>query len=569
MDTYNQFICGNDGDALEIRNDATSGVYQPAQWLIDWATGGKNDAGVAVNGYTALTHCPLWQGVNIIAGDFGQTPVRLLRNDFDEQKKHPSWNLLRVSPNQLQTPSVWKETMMQWALIWGNGVSWIRRQGSRPVELIPLRPDCLWHQVMAFEDQEILLYHYKSPYPAGAGGKMYTFFPDDVVHLQGITGDGVWGYPLWQIARNTIGHGLALEKHGNKQFSNGARPSGVLQHPAKLSPDARAELRKDWNAIHGGPDNAGKIAILWEGMQFQAMSNTNVEADWIEAKRMGVYEAASLLNLPPHKLGALQDSSVRANLEEQNADYVNRTLSRWYTRADEEYRRKLLTTKEWQSDEFEFKHDVDSFLKGDLDTLTTVADRCVKATLMNPNEGRHMLGLPPYKGGEKYGSPAINPSAANENSPSSAGKTPKTAPNKPQNVENAHRDMLFDQLLAVLENESSRLRHAASSARLFVQWLDEFYLGNGGDIAPKFVSIANSIMGKSVSACTSIGMNVDKSLALEKYAKHRHSVLLDACSDVTKPELPAAIEKLINSEPELVAQGILATALGGPSWESE
>lgn len=529
MEAYNQFICGNDGDALEIRNDATSGIYQPAQWLVDWATGGKNDAGVAVNGYTALTHCPLWQGVNIIAGDFGQTPVRLLRNEFDEQRKHPSWNLLRVAPNELQSPSVWKETMMQWALIWGNGVSWIRRQGSRPVELIPLRPDCLWHQVLSFEGQKILLYHYRSPYPNSM--EQYTFFPDEVLHFQGLTSDGVWGYPLWQIARNTIGHGLALEKHGNKQFSNGARPAGVLKHPGKMSKEARDNLRTEWNAIHAGADNAGKIAILWEAMEFQAMSNSNVESDWIEAKRMGVYEAASLLNLPPHKLGALQDSSVRANLEEQNADYVNRTLNRWYTRADEEYKRKLLTDQEWKSDEFCYKHDVDAFMKGDMDTLTTVADRCVKATLMNPNEGRKLIGLPPYEGGEKYGSPAINPNSNNENSPSSAGKTPKTPPNGPNAGETKSK------LANAIDNEAAMLRAAAKSKKNFIGWLDAFYgrpghRGSVTDIFDKWLP-ENSLPKPKMRRLAG---------RLNSWAYARRESLLDL-SSVTKADgLAAAVE---------------------------
>lgn len=553
-DYTNQYFAGNNGDALEIRNEATSGLRNPADWFVDWATGGGSDAGVAVNGYTALTHCPLWQAVNIIAGDFGQTPVRLLRNEFDEQRNHPSWNLLRVAPNQLQTPSVWKETMMQWALIWGNGVSWIRRQGLKPVELIPLRPDCLWHEVIAFEDQQIVLYHYHGPY---RHSPQYTFFPDEVVHFQGLTSDGIWGYPLWQIARNTIGQGLALEKHGNKQFANGARPSGVLKHPGKMSPEGRANLRSEWNSIHQGSNNSGKVAILWEAMEFQQMQLSNVDAQWIEAKKVGVYEAAALLNLPPHKLGAMEDSSSRANLEEQNADYVGRTLARHYNRADEEYRRKLLTDKEWRSDTFQYKHDADAFLKGDIDTLSTVADRLVKAELANRNEGRRLLGMPPYPGGEKFGSPAINPQ---QQRPEDGKESPDNG--RPRNqVENAHKDLLYDRILHLLECEDTRVRHAAKSVKNFVAWLDDFYFGG------KFGSLCESAMATSIAASQSAGVNIEHTVPLNRYAKHRHAALLEACSDVTAAELPAAIDKLLDSDRESVAQGLLATSLGGMQWD--
>ena len=549
------------GDAFEVTNLGTSGNAHPAAWFLDWATGGiRSDSGVAVNGYTALTHCPLWQGVNIIAGDIGQVPIRLLKNKFDEQRNHPAWNLLRVRPNELQTPSVWKETIVQWSLLWGNGVSWIQRRGARPNGLIPLRPDCLWPELIAWEDQQVMLYHYISI----TTGRQYTFFPWDVVHIQGLTGDGMWGYPLHQIAQNTIGHGLALEKHGNKNFSNGARPSGVLEHPSKLSKEAIANLRSEWNSVHEGPENSGKIAILWEAMKFNPISMTNIDAQWLDAKKLNRVDCASLLNLPAHKLNALEDSSVRANLEEQNADYAQRTLSRWFNRFDEEFRSKLLTETEWLSDKYRFHWDVDSFLKADIDTMTSVAERLVMAELANRNEAREMLGMPPYEGGDKFGSPAINPARESD----STVKQPQKKPEKPQNgIENAHRELLYDRLLHFVERESISLRQAAAGAKNFVRWLDEFYLDGKGTIARVQV-LAESITGTSVKACLAVGIDArGVASSVEKYGKQRHKLCLEVCSDVNKEQLPAAIEKLIGSEAALVAQGLLATAIGGQTWD--
>jgi HK97 family phage portal protein len=549
---YSQFICGHNGDALEVRNEATSGLRQPASWFYDWATGGqRNDAGVTVNGYTALTQCSLWQGVNIIAGDLGQVPIRLVKDDFFDQTQHSAWQLLRVRPNDLQTPSLLVETLMQWSLVWGNGVAWTPRVGPRITDLIPLRPDCLRPELVGYEGSQTLLYHYYSP----VGNVDYTFFPWEVIHIQGLTSDGVWGYPLWQIAKNTIGHGLALQRHGNKQFSNGARPGGVLEHPAKLGDEARRNLRDEWNAVHGGANNAGKIAILWEGMKFNPISLTNVDAQWIEASKFNVLQVASLLNLPAHKLNALEDSSVRSNLEEQNEVYKQMTLTRWGNRMDQEFRRKLLTDSEWKSDRFRFKFEYDTFLRADIDTLTTVADRLVKATIINPNEARAMIGKPPREGGDEYGNPAT------------AGQQPEdgaAAPNngRPRNqlmaARNAHKTMIYDQILAILENESSRLKHAASNAKIFTQWLDEFYVGP----AAKFLGIADAIMAKSVAACESVGLPVEYVQTLKKYAEKRHAMLLEACSNVTKEQLPAAIDELAKSPATSVAQGLLATALG-------
>lgn len=548
---------------MEVSNLATSGNTDPEEWFSDLLTGGRtSDSGVKVNGYTALTSCPLWQGVNVIAGDLGQVPVRLVKDMFNDQKSHWAWNLLRVRPNELQTPSVWMETIIQWALIWGNGVSWIVREGSRPTDLIPLRPDCLWTELRAFEDQVVLLYHYTSPY----SGRQFTFFADDVVHIQGLTGDGVWGYPLYQIAKNTIGHGLALEKHGNRSFKNGAMPGGVLQHPGKLPPEARNEIRRAWESIHGGVDNSGKVAVLWEGMQFNAVTQRNIDAQWIEAKRLSRQEAASLLNLPAWKLNSMEDASVRANLEETNETYKQMTLTRWGNRCDQEFRRKLLTDSQWRSDQYQFVFDWDAFLRADIDTLTQVGDRCVKAEIMNRNEARRMIRLPPYTGGNKFGSPAINPIDKPEpaNEPEPKGDNPPPT-NRLTAMSDAHEMLLLDHLMVFLKREDICLKQAAKESSNFVKWLDDFYGGQNPPkgVTPQIVSLCDTIMGTSIRASCAAGLDArGVALAVGGYAEQRHAQLLSACDSVTKEELPAAVDKLAMNERTLVAQGILATALG-------
>lgn len=566
----NEFIAMPGSPTFEVENLANSGNTHPAEWFFDWATGGhRSDSGVSVTGYTALTHCPLWQGVNIIAGDIGQVPVRLVRNEFYDQRQHNAWQLLRVRPNTLQTVSVFLETIMQWALIWGNGVAWTPRRGSQITDLIPLRPDCLWPELVSFDDGQVLIYHYWSP----TSGKEFVFFPEEVIHIQGITGDGIWGYPLSDIAKNCIGQGLALEKHGNRTFSNGARPAGVLEHPNQLNAEARENMRRDWERIHGGPDNAGKVAILWEGMKFNAVSMSNLDAQWIEAKKMSRIDAASLLNLPAHKLNALEDSSVRSNLEEQNETYKQMTLTRWGNRLDEEFRRKLLTDREWKSDEYRFHFDWDAFLRADIETLTQIGERAVMAEIMNRNEARKLLGLAPYEGGERFGSPAINPQQDENDTPESEDEPSETTEETPENGSlepenrvlapvNGHARHAMQELLAhhievVLQREHDTVSRAAKGAKNFVKHLDKFYIDGG------FGEMAESIISTSVRASCASGLDARcVPIALENYAKSRHSQLLELCSHVTKDELPKAIAELSGVDRSVVAHGLLASALG-------
>jgi HK97 family phage portal protein len=547
MDTHGQYLCLHDGNAFEVSN-LSSGTYQPAQWFLDWATGGlTSDSGMAVNGYTALTSCALWQGINIIAGDIGQVPFRLVKDEFTDQTTHPAWKLTRIRPNELQTPSLFKETLMQWALMFGNFVGWIHKQGSKPTDIIPLRPDCLRPELVRFDDGQIMLYHYYSP----STGREFTFFPDDVVHIQGLTGDGIWGYPLYQIGKNTIGLGLALEKHANKQFSNGARPSGVLKHPSKMSPEARANFRSEWNAIHEGPDNSGKIAILWEGMDFMANQMTNVDSQAVEIQKDNAICVARLLNIPAYRLNVIDASSNRANLEEQNENYKQTTLTRWTNRINEEFSRKLLTEVEWLSGRFAFKPEFDAFLGPDIETKSNIATQLVINTIWNPNEARAWMGYAPREGGEKYGNPAINPEEPADADNASVVRDEQKPVEEAETTENkadkAFFELLADRFTHLFETEGRILANASQGElpedmRNFVEFVDSFYGGDNGTC--RLMTLYNSICQKSVNAASAAGLNVEKLPEIARsWAEKRRLSLLDVCDRVTPPELPAAVKQ--------------------------
>src|SRR5690606_17582835 len=172
-------------------------------------------------------------------------------------------------------------------------------------------------------------------------------------------------------------------------------------------------------------DNAGRIAVLWEGMQFKEMMLNNVDSQWIEAKKMSTVEAACLLNLPAYKLNSQDHMAAQANLEEQNETYKQMTLTRWANRLDQEFRRKLLTRSEWESDRYRFVFDWDAFMKADVETTMTVGSTGVASAILSPNEVRRQLGYKPYDGGDKYGSPHINPN------PEGRQENPPKAPAEP------------------------------------------------------------------------------------------------------------------------------------------
>lgn len=341
----------------------TSGTINPADWFVEFIQGGtQNDSGVTINGRTVLSSGPVFQAVSIISGDIAQLPLHLYRRDADGNKqreeRHAAFYVLNVEPHALISPTVFRQTMQSWALIWGNAVAAIERNNrNEPTALVPLRPDKVW---VDYDSDKTLWYYYADD------GVYMALKPSDVVHIRGL-GDSLWGYSLLDIASNSFGHNLALQRYGNKHFGNGSRPAGVLQLDGRMSAEDRQTLRREWNDAHQGLDNAHKIAILQQGMKFQQTTIPNDAAQFLESREFSRDDIASWFKLPPHKLGSMKNSSVRANLEEQNRDYINQCLGPWFRVWEDELCRKLFTQQQKRSRVLYFKFNTNAFLRGSLE----------------------------------------------------------------------------------------------------------------------------------------------------------------------------------------------------------
>ena len=76
------------------------------------------------------------------------------------------------------------------------------------------------------------------------------------------------GYSPIAMAKNAIGMAIACEEYGAKFFANGAAPGGVLEHPGTIKDPQR--VRESWQSTFGGSGNSNKIAVLEEGMKYNA-----------------------------------------------------------------------------------------------------------------------------------------------------------------------------------------------------------------------------------------------------------------------------------------------------------
>lgn len=96
----------------------------------------------------------------------------------------------------------------------------IVRSRGEVQELIPLHPD----RVAVTQGDDLAL----SFLYTRADGQRVSLEQDEVLHLVGLTLDGVHGVSAIAYARETIGLALAMEDHGATTFRNGARVVGEI-----------------------------------------------------------------------------------------------------------------------------------------------------------------------------------------------------------------------------------------------------------------------------------------------------------------------------------------------------
>lgn len=301
-----------------------------------------------------------------------------------EADAHPV-NQLIHAPNQLMTDFTFRETCQAHLCLHGNAFIAIKRDAAgNPIRLIPIQPHRV--AVKIYEDQKFYQIDDKE-----------TFDDSEMIHLVGLGFDGIKGKSVLEAARQSIGLGLAADRFGGSFFGNGANVSAVLTHPARLSDEAYKRLLRSWTQRNTGMDNAHKTAILEEGMKIEKMSISPQDSQFIATRQFGVVDIARFFRVPLAYLGSIENSSTRANIEEQGIQFQRNTILPWVKRWEAEFNRKLFTG----SDYF-IRFNMDGLLRGDIRSRYEAYTKGRQWGWISANDVRKLENLPPIDGGDAY-----------------------------------------------------------------------------------------------------------------------------------------------------------------------
>jgi HK97 family phage portal protein len=268
----------------------------------------------------------------------------------------------------------------------GNAYAFIERDGTAAVtKLVPIHP--LRVEIKVVDGEKF--YHVDKK-------EVYADF--EMIHVCGLSFDGMVGISPIKAARETFGIGLAANQFGAQFFGNGANVGGVLTHPGRLSDEAYTRIRNSWANSYGGLGNAHKTAILEEGMKIERMTIPPDQAQFLQTRVFQVEEVARWFLIPPHMIGDLKNSATRANVEEQGIQFVRNTIRPYAVRWEEEFTLKLFGLES----PFFVEFNLEGLLRGDIKSRYDAYAVGRQWGWLSVNDIRKKEQLPDVDGGDVY-----------------------------------------------------------------------------------------------------------------------------------------------------------------------
>lgn len=372
--------------------------------------GQASASGAFVSADSAMRVAAVNAAVSVIAKTIASLPLHVYERRADGGKArastHPLYELLHSAPNAWQTSFEFR-SMMQWHLcLRGNAfalIVWADR--DRVLELIPLNPDRM--KVSQAEDMT-LVYEYQRE-----DGRRVPFQADEILHLRGLTSDGILGRSVLSDARDVIGIAQATQEYAGRLFKNDATPGMVIKSPKPLGKDAATRLRDSWNDAFAGSSNARKTAVLEDGLTVERLSMTADDAQFLETRKLTRSEIAGLFGVPGHLIGDLERATF-SNIEHQGIEFATHCIRPWAVNWEQAISRALLTAPRKYFAEF----NLDALTRGDLKSRYDAYAVGRNWGWLSANDIRALENMNPVSGGDAYLQPLNMQRAGDSPAPS-------------------------------------------------------------------------------------------------------------------------------------------------------
>ena len=360
----------------------------------------SSDAGVMLNDDRSMSLSAVWACSNLVTNSVTSLPFDWYQQTEDGrdllEDDHYISRLFYRQPNRYMKPRDLRKALTLQMALWNNGYAHIDWQdygsaGQRAVAITPLHPG----RIAVFRDEHGLTYHYSTE------TGVHVFAAENILHLKGVTIEGVVGLNRLDYAGQTLGLSVAADRYAAKQFANGGRPGGVLTVDKILTGDQRTQLKQIYSNMSAGADNANSLWVLEGGTQYNTIDATPDAMQMIQSRQHQLSEVARFFGVPDVLIGAAADkSSWPASFEQQVLAFLTFTLQAYIDEWEAECHHKLVRPADKRA--ISCDHEVGGFIRMDSTAKANYLGSLVQNGLMTRNEGRaRHLNLPKVEGADE------------------------------------------------------------------------------------------------------------------------------------------------------------------------
>jgi HK97 family phage portal protein len=281
----------------------------------------------------ALAIADVWAAVRVLADAASSLPLHVYRKAGDGRERVTGGKLVdlldRPGPSTTQADLV--SSLMAHVLTWGNSYVAKYREQGEVTQLGLLHPERVRPELQGGQ--------LRWRYTPGAGPQL-LLTDADVIHVKGLSVDGLTGLSAVSQAANVLGLSDELVKHALGYFDTGAmggtaRPAGVLRlgdGGAALGGDLGNQRTKEKLKAESRPHG---VLVVEGDVEYTAISTPLDDAQFVEQRRLAAQEIARVFRIPPHMLGAPSaDSMTYSNVEQESIEFVRYSLTPWLRRIE-------------------------------------------------------------------------------------------------------------------------------------------------------------------------------------------------------------------------------------------
>lgn len=348
---------------------------------------------------TTLSNAAVFACITLIAADIGKLRPRLVALDdgiWTETFSAAFSPVLR-KPNRFQNRIQFIEAWITSKLMRGNAYALKERDQRGVVSALYLLDPQRVTPLVAPDGA--VFYQLNEDNLVGLDGAQVIVPASEIIHdrMNCLFHPLVGLSPLYAAAA-TAEQGLKIQKNSTAFFGNSSRPGGILVAPGPISPANAAVLKDHWNANYTGA-NAGRIAVLGDGMKFETMRMSAVESQLIEQLNMSAQVICAAFHVPPFMIGMGQEPTY-SNGETRTSHYYSQCLQSLIEHIEEALDEGLgLLGSPKDGKTLGVDLDLSGLMRMDTKSQIEALAAGVKGGIMAPNEARRIINLPAVAGG--------------------------------------------------------------------------------------------------------------------------------------------------------------------------